>query len=167
MWNRSGLAATLPLQIKTNRGSDFLMQLREAEGGPAILAAYIRGGEFFRVLVPPGRYSVLFVTGTTWKGEVEQFGPGSRRFVLDPPLAFRATISRKKGHLIDLRAVDRVTVRNWAICQRLEFDPKYYLLRPQLFPEEPLKRRKPYKPLRHLGHQYFPKRYEVSSRFCD
>ncbi len=82
--------------------------------GENVLAAYIRGGEFFRVLVPPGRYELLFASGSDWRGEAALFGPATQRFELDAPLDFQAKMSRKDGHLIDLRAPTDVGVRDFA-----------------------------------------------------
>ncbi len=167
MWNRSGLAATLPLQVKTKSGSDFLLLLREVGSEEAVLAAYIRGGEFFRVLTPPGSYDLLFVSGTEWHGEVAQFGPDSRRFVLYPPLTFGATASRKNGYLVDLRDAGNITIRDLAICQRLEFDLNRYLGHSHRRAEDPVLRPEPYPYVQHLDYRYYPHRYEVRSRVCE
>ena len=53
MWNRSGLPATLPLVVKTTPGRDHVVFLGDDDNGD-IMAGYIRGGDFFRLLVPPG-----------------------------------------------------------------------------------------------------------------
>ena len=167
MWNRSGLAATLPLQVKTSSGSDFLLELREIDSKKPILAAYIRGGEFFRVLVPTGHYELIFAAGTEWHGETAQFGPDTRRFILDPPLTFRATVSRKNGHLIDLRDAEAITIRDIAICQRIVLEPKRSLHGLYRRAEEPVLRNEPHQNTPLMHHQYYPWRYEVQSRFCD
>lgn len=122
LWNRSGLAATLPLQVRTDPEADYLVRLRDVETEQIVLAAYIRGGEFFRVLVPPGQYDVLFASGETWRGEDALFGPETQSFILDDPLSFGATVSRKHGHSIDLRAETGIAVRDFALCQRFALD---------------------------------------------
>jgi hypothetical protein len=63
LWNRSGLPATIPLQIKTNAGVDYFLTLRDVERDRVVLAAYVWGGEFFQVLVPPGRFELVFASG--------------------------------------------------------------------------------------------------------
>ena len=83
-----------------------------------MLAAYIRGGEFFRVLVPPGSFELQFAFGKNWKDEDALFGPVTQHFVLDHPLRFGATVTRKLGHLIDLKDETEVAVRNFNFCQR-------------------------------------------------
>ena len=163
LWNRSGLAATLPLQIKTDAGADYLLRLRDVETGEAVLAAYIRGGEFFRVLVPPGRFELQFAIGSDWQGEAALFGPDTWHFVLEPPLSFGATVSRKEGHLIDFRDQAEATIRDLAICQRMALDVGS-LRRPHLqsgsvgsIPETSLP----------SPSQYPVPRYDLQSRVCD
>ncbi len=60
MWNRSGLPAIFPLQVKTSAGNNYFLTLIDAETGKKTLAAFIIGGEFFKVLVPPGTFVVRF-----------------------------------------------------------------------------------------------------------
>lgn len=163
LWNRSGLAATLPLQVKTNDGSDHLLQLVDAETAQAVLAAYIRGGQFFRVLVPPGHFLVLFATGTDWQSEATQFGPDTERVLLTPPLSFRATVSQKNGYLIDLRDPAEITLRDFAICQRSVLEPQSLRDRYPA-PRHPFWRDE----TRRLSDLEFTlRRYEVQSRVCD
>lgn len=101
-----------------------MLHLRDAETGKIVLAAYIRGGEFFRVLVPPGSFELMFSYGKEWKGEAALFAPETQSFILDQPLTFGASVRRKNGHLIDLSEGGDIVVRDFAICQRLAPDPK-------------------------------------------
>ncbi len=127
MWNRTGLPAVFPLQVKTSSGLDYRVTLIDAATGAEALAAYIEGGAFFKVLVPPGRFEIHFAAGRTWQGEGLAFGPGdeTQRFVLPEPLTFAVRdFSTKAGHLIDLTDVDldgdkEITVAERLICQRL------------------------------------------------
>ncbi|WP_204115362.1 hypothetical protein [Shimia biformata] len=122
MWNRSGLAATLPLQVMTDAGADYLLHLHHPDTRQPVFAAYIRGGTFFLVLVPPGRYELAFATGPAWQDESTLFGPDTRFFVIDPPLEFRATMTRRNGHLIDLRTTSTQAVSDFSTCQRFALD---------------------------------------------
>lgn len=161
MWNRSGLPARLPLQIKTAAGADYLLHLRDTGTGRDVLAAYLRGGEFFRVLVPPGRFELHFASGTDWQGEVALFGPKTRRFVLDPALSFGASATKKAGHLVDLRDLGDITTRDFAICQRFVLDPDSV--------------NQPWPPIWQPGtwlppegpREYPVPRYDLVSRICD
>ena len=163
LWNRSGLPATLPLQMKTNPGADYLLRLRDVETGQDALAAYIRGGAFFRLLVPAGRYELRFATGTDWQGEGGLFGPDTRRFALDPPLSFAATVNRKEGHLIDLRDPSNVVIRGLAICQWRALDPD------SLRPPHPRDEKHPgQSEILPLRPPFFPvPRYDLLSWTCD
>ncbi|GFE49045.1 hypothetical protein So717_07980 [Roseobacter cerasinus] len=69
------------------------------------LAAYVEGGAFFRVLVPPGHYRVRFAAGRAWQGDKDLFGPGAltEHFELEAPLTFEIrNPGIKVGHIIDL-----------------------------------------------------------------
>lgn len=160
LWNRSGLPAQLPLQIRTAAGADYLLHLRDIGTGRDVLAAYIRGGEFFRVLVPPGRYQLQLASGTDWQGEAARFGPATRRFVLDPPLTFGASVARKEGHIVDLRDLGDVTTRDFAICQRLVLDPQSLN---QPWPTI----RQPDAPPSDAPREYPVPRYDLVSWICD
>ena len=196
LWNRSGLASTHPLQVKTATGADYLLRLRDVETRQFVLAAYIRGGEFFRVLVPPGWYELLFAFGTNWQGEDALFGPATQYLVLDRPLRFGAAITRKRGHLVDLRAEGEPFVRDFALCHQLSPRPEILQrplrwagtpLRYPLFPSVRLGLRRSdhggllfrdprfrvnkliewHYPDPFLMAEYFRPRYDLRSRVCD
>lgn len=137
MWNRTGLPAVFPLRVQTPGGQDYYLTLSDAETGAEALAAYIEGGAFFKVLVPPGTFHLRLVTGRTWQGEDRLFGPGaaSQVFALARPLTFEVRdFSTKAGHVIDIAAIPagprdqmaKITVRDALICQtvRLERFPR-------------------------------------------
>ncbi|WP_299418933.1 hypothetical protein [uncultured Shimia sp.] len=133
LWNRSGLPATLPLLIKTTEDADYFLHLRDVEKDRVVLAAYVRGGEFFQVLVPPGRFELVFASGENWQGEAKLFGVNTHIFTLDQPLKFWATMSQRKGHLIDLTQASGTTISDLAKCQRLALDPDSLRYRKGLF----------------------------------
>ncbi len=163
LWHRSGLAATLPLQIKTEAGADYLLHLRDIETEQIVLAAYIRGGEFFRVLVPPGSFELMFSFGRNWQGEVMAFGPETQSLTLDQSLTFSATARRKNGHLIDLTDGGDIVVRDFAFCQRLARDPRS-LRRPHR-PVGTLRARPALEPF--PPQKLVVPRYELRSHVCD
>lgn len=109
MWNRTGLPAVFPLQIKTRDGANYLLTLRDAGTQEPALAAYFEGGDTFRILVPPGRFTLHFAWGQIWQGPEQAFGPGAltQRLDLAEPLSFAVTgFSTKSGHSVDLRGLD-------------------------------------------------------------
>ena len=127
MWNRTGLPAVFPLQVKTPAGQDYFLTLIDDETGEDALAAYIEGGAFFKVLVPPGVFRLSFAAGDIWQGEEELFGPGTdtHAFELKKPLTFRVRgLGTKAGHLVSLLEIEagedvQAAVKDQFICQSL------------------------------------------------
>ena len=105
LWNRTGLPAVFPLQVKTPAGQDYFLKLIDGETRQDALAAYIVGGAFFKVLVPPGSYILHFSVGDVWLGEDHLFGSGenTRSFELEEALTFEIRdLATKSGHLVDI-----------------------------------------------------------------
>ncbi|WP_133176175.1 hypothetical protein [Pelagivirga sediminicola] len=131
LWNKSGLPATFPLLVMTPPDHAYHLTLKDAATGADILAAYIVGGEFFQVLVPPGTFTLHFEQGTTWQGKTELFGdgPDTASFTLASPLTFEIRgFGVKGGHKVDLRSraaeARDAEISPRSICQSvsLEFD---------------------------------------------
>jgi hypothetical protein len=120
LWQTTGLPAVFPLVIKSRSGTDHYMTLHSPESGDAVLAAYVRGGEFFRVLVPPGTFVVRFARGQTWLGEEVLFGDATGWVFLEDTLTFEVRgHGTKAGHIIDLTRDDGVPIiEAHAECQR-------------------------------------------------
>ena len=157
LWNRTGLAATLPLLVKTDEGSDYLLTLRPPGSREEVFAAYIRGGAFFRVLVPPGRYTLAFASGTEWHGPEALFGPDTELFALDTPLTFNVTVARREGHNVGLRGTGDASVTGYAVCQTIEIAPRELLTQEDFDPEALRERR--------LEPQ--ARDFDLRDRFCD
>ncbi len=125
MWNKTGLPAVFPLQVKTLPGQDYFLTLSDDETGAAALAAYIKGGDFFKILVPPGSYRLRFAAGNIWQGEDALFGPGEKTdvFELRDPLVFETRgLGVKAGHIVNLRnrkpgQFAEATLSDQLICQ--------------------------------------------------
>lgn len=130
MWNRTGLPAVFPLQVKTPPGQDYLLTLLDAPSGKAALAAYIKGGAVFKVLVPPGVYRLRFATGANWQGEDDLFGPGAETevFELRDALRFETRgLGIKAGHIVSLLnrkpgPLRDAGLKDQLICQSFRFD---------------------------------------------
>ena len=124
LWRNSPLAAVFPLVVQTPEGRDFYLRVEDAETGEAVLAAGITGGQFFRVLVPNGRFVLDFTYGTDWRGEEEGFAPAPNTGALriDSPLSFGVEgLARKAGHVVTLTEQEgafTVAAKGQAICQR-------------------------------------------------
>lgn len=120
MWNRSGLPATLPLQVRSDAGQDYFLTLIDPDTGKAVLAAYVRGGSVFRVLVPPGDWRVALAQGSGWRGEKALFGAQTRHIRIDTPLHFGVGgVSRRVGNLIDLRGGGD-KVQTFGLCRAVD-----------------------------------------------
>lgn len=129
LWNRTGLPAVFPLQLRTEAGLDYLVTLSEVGSERAVLAAFIGGGAFFRVLVPPGTFAVSVAAGRSWQGAERRFGAHTRVFDLPEPLTFETRgLGIRQGHMIDLRQAfgDRPSVRTAPrrLCQTLRLAPE-------------------------------------------
>lgn len=130
MWNRTGLPAVFPLQVKTPPGANYYLTLQDADTGEAALAAFIRGGAFFKVLVPPGTYTLRFASGQVWRDEDALFGPGGKTRIFDMPgpLTFRTRgHSTKAGHIVTINAnaegeLASVFLKGQYICQSLSVE---------------------------------------------
>ncbi len=127
MWNRSGLPAVFPLQVRTPAGQDYFLRLINADTADIALAAYIRGGEFFKVLVPPGTYFLRFAYGQDWQGEDRLFGPATDWYPMAKPLYFGVGgTSQKKGHVLTLvmsetGKIYEAGLRDQTICRQQQW----------------------------------------------
>ena len=130
MWNRTGLPGVFPLLVKTNVGENHVLLLSRAETGTDAFAAFIVGGRFFKVLVPPGTYRVRFATGISWQGEDAMFGQQGETKIIEMPevLTFEVHgFGTKAGHIIDLTdsgsgEMAGLHVGPELICQRITWD---------------------------------------------
>lgn len=172
MWHRSGLPAVFPLQVKTLGPQDYYVTLTDVETDEAVLAAYIEGGRFFRVLVPPGTFEVRFAFGNAWQSEEDLFGAGNSttQYQMPRPLTFGVrNFNTKGGHLVDLRNLSpgqqaQVMPRDLLVCQGMRlvsgargFDVHPFGIEPKFTSLEDWEAR------RRDGD--YP-RYEVRARFC-
>ena len=116
--NRTGLPLTLPLQVRTEPGRDVYLVMRDAATTEIAVTAYIEGGRFFQLLMPPGTYTLHAAIGRAWQGEDQLFGEGTEFYTLPEALSFRAGMTSKRGHLGDLTAPDVLAgTRDIALCQ--------------------------------------------------
>lgn len=167
LWLRSPLPAVFPLQVKTAPGHDYHLMLVEVETRSPALSAYIKGGEFFRVLVPPGQYRLRIGYGTNWHSEEALFGEGTRYFELDRLLRFETRgIGTKAGHLVDLRNLlktkeEAIRSEPFNLCQSFRLLPDEAPALPLVLP-----------PYANREEDYFTQfrrhpRYEMYTRVCE
>ena len=161
LWLRSDLPAVFPLQVKTAPGRAYHLTLLEHETGQATLAAFIRGGDFFRVLVPPGRYAIRVAHGNGWQNETSLFGSETTVTLLEGPFRFEVEgLGRKSGHLIDLREL--IETREAWFTQPLSLCQSY---RADLTRTPGARRAFPGRP-RAEDVLHLPLRFTVATRLC-
>ena len=124
----SPLPATMPLQVIAPEGRDVVLRLTTPDAGDPVISGYVRGGTFFRLLVPPGRFTVTLEYGRDWQGPQDGFAEDPGRITLAEPLDFGITRgTRRNGHQIRLdlqddhlvvREVDDQTICDEAIFGR-------------------------------------------------
>ena len=120
---QSPLPATIPLQVRTSKGHDYAISLQDDKGSPMI-SGYQRGGDFFRLLVPPGRHDILITAGQPddWQSD-QRFTTGLKATVA---MDFAIRANRREGHQITAKVVDgelRLGDRqDQTICQSAEWD---------------------------------------------
>ena len=167
LWNRTGLPAVFPLQIKTPDGQDYFLTLIDQQTREEALAAYIVGGAFFKVLVPPGTYVLRFSTGDVWQGEGRLFGAdeSTRSFDLPDPLTFEIRdYGTKAGRVVDIAEIPsgptaQATVKEQFICQttRIQFRPPLVSSLNDMRLREFERHRRPgMGDLRYRRHDWFP-----------
>ncbi|OCX61055.1 hypothetical protein BFP70_16525 [Thioclava sp. SK-1] len=123
LWVHSDLPRVFPLQVQTDAGRDYYLELRSTEDERRVLGAYVRGGAFFRVLTPPGAYRIAIVSGRDWDAQAHVFKEPGQAIILDEVFRFRAGFARKNGWLLDLRDTGQgADLHQIGLCQRLSFE---------------------------------------------
>lgn len=120
LWKESDLPATLPLQLQTAPGADHVVFLTSPDAEEPVMAGYVRGGAFFRLLVPPGDWQISIASGDDWQGEIDLFGPDTSWTELSEPLTFRAAATTLNGHVLiigDGSEAAEITVAPRTICR--------------------------------------------------
>ncbi len=151
--NSSPLPATIPLQVRTAAGLDYAIALTDRATANPVISGYLRGGEFFRLLVPPGDHAVNITAGSPddWQGD-QGFAHGQGVTI---PLEFVIRAGRREGHQITVQIVEgaiRITdQRNQVICQIAEWD--------STLQQDTTGRRTPLR--------YLDQTLTTRSRFCD
>ncbi|WP_111558746.1 hypothetical protein [Paracoccus sediminilitoris] len=148
------LPATIPLQIRTDAGHDYSIALTDPAIDAPVISGYLRGGEFFRLLVPPGTHRVTMAAGQPgdWQGIDTGFSDGTQaKLTLD----FDIRANRRQGHQMTVAIVDgglRVTDRrDQVICQIADWDVV----------------QKEYAVGRRILLRYLDQSLTTRSRFCD
>lgn len=170
------------------------MTLVDHGTGDDVLAAYIEGGKFFRVLVPPGNFRLKFAQKSPQRRDPEVIDSTVRNdsFELPAPLTFETRgLDVKAGHIVNLLdhgpgQSANVTLKDQLICQSFRLglpSLRYGSLaedrdsepgwdrRARTWPERLEKRDRDFFGTRHKT-QYEPwphivPRFQMRTRYCD
>jgi ribosomal protein L37AE/L43A len=94
-----------PFEIKSARGSDYLVKLADSVSGQSVVKVFVRGGSAVNINVPLGTYVVKYASGDTWHGYDYLFGPKTDYSKASEYLTFQHTANRVQGHTITLYKV--------------------------------------------------------------
>lgn len=78
MWNRTGLPAVFPLQVKTRPGQNYVLLLSDAQTNEDVLAAYISGVPFFAYWSHRGHFACAWPLGSHGAGRKRCLGARGR-----------------------------------------------------------------------------------------
>lgn len=121
LWKRTPLPATLPLQVTSPSGADYVVVLTAPDTDAPAMAGFLRGGDVLRLRVPPGDWQVSIGTGSEWQGNDALFGAEAEWDIWPERLHFSAGEAALHGHAIEIANVDgtpRITgVGAQVICQ--------------------------------------------------
>lgn len=94
-----------PFEIKTFRGSNYLVKLEDASTHNQVLTVFVRGGERLEIKVPLGTHILKYMTGAKWYGYRYNFGPSGVASQASSVFDFRTNGSKVQGHTITLYVV--------------------------------------------------------------
>jgi hypothetical protein len=94
--------AVAPLTIRTNPGSNYLVNLQDAIGGGDVISFFVRGGQDLDALVPLGTFDLEYVVGQFWCGDDGLFGDDTVIDKAKRSLSFYRDSISPVGHTITL-----------------------------------------------------------------
>lgn len=106
--NKSRVA---PLEIKTSRGSNYLVKLVSADNDEPVMTIYVHGGNTVTTEVPLGKYAIKYASGEKWYGYEELFGPDTEYSKANALFTFEYTGYQLSGYTITLYKVANGNLR--------------------------------------------------------
>ena len=94
-----------PFEIKSTRGSNYLVKLTDAGSGALVLTVFVRGGETVNVDVPLGTFIVKYASGDSWYGYDHLFGENTAYSKASTDFTFDQSGSEVNGYTITLYEV--------------------------------------------------------------
>jgi hypothetical protein len=94
-----------PLEIRSSRGSNYVVKLSDYYSGRAVLSVFVHGGSTANLDVPLGTYSIKYASGEHWYGPTHLFGPDTAYSKADSSFDFRVTGNQVSGYTLTLYKV--------------------------------------------------------------
>ncbi len=109
-----------PLQIKADKGSNYLVKLVDVLKGKPALTVFVRDGQTVTIHVPLGSYEMRYALGSIWYGSEYLFGPDSAYYRADKRFDFVLDGDQAKGYTITLYKVQNGNLKTSPI-QAVDF----------------------------------------------
>lgn len=94
-----------PFEIKSTRGSNYLVKLANAVSGQPVQTIFVRGGETINIDVPLGTFIVKYASGDTWYGYDYLFGDKTSYSKASKDFKFERSADQVHGYTITLYKV--------------------------------------------------------------
>ena len=91
-----------PFEIRTYRGSHYLVKLVDKFSGHDVLTVFVRGGSIENIDVPLGTYDVIYASGRAWYGYDNLFGPDTSYNKADEEFSFNIVDNYINGFTVTL-----------------------------------------------------------------
>ena len=94
-----------PLEIRSSRGSHYVVKLSDYYSKREVLSVFVHGGSTINLDVPLGTYRITYASGEHWYGPTHLFGPETACFKADSSFDFRETGNQVSGYTLTLYKV--------------------------------------------------------------
>jgi hypothetical protein len=94
-----------PLEIRSSRGSHYVVKLSDYYSGRSVLSVFVHGGSTVNLDVPLGTYKIKYASGDTWYGPEFLFGPDTSYSKADSSFNFRVIGNQVSGYTLTLYKV--------------------------------------------------------------
>lgn len=94
-----------PLEIRSSRGSHYVVKLSDYYSGRSVLSVFVHGGSTVNLDVPLGTYKIKYASGDTWYGPDHLFGPDTSYSKADSSFDFRVIGNQVSGYTLTLYKV--------------------------------------------------------------
>ena len=103
-WYRKG-DPIAPLEIRSSKGSHYVVKLSDYYSGRAVLSVFVHGGRTVNLDVPLGTYHIKYASGEHWYGPDFLFGPDTAYSKADSSFDFHVTGNQISGYTVTLYTV--------------------------------------------------------------